>query len=335
MMPWLLFVALVQDPVPTSAHDLSADLEQMHATVIEIVAPAVVGLRVDREPEARKSPSPAGVFGERPSGAICSGLIVDPAGYIVTSWFNVEGKVRKIVAILHDGSEHEAKLLGYDGPLDIALLKIQAQRLPTLPYARLAELEQGEPVFAIGRAPGGRELCFNPGVLSAKERFGGKMVQTDARTNFGNAGGPLVDRRGRVIGVTCKVSTRAALTYGQNSGVSFAAVWEKIAEAMPNLKQGARLATERRPFLGITYDSESAEKGVRILDVHPGTAAEKGGVKPGDRILEFGGQTVDTPTELLRQINRLKIGDEVRLKIRRGNETLDLVVRLGEREVDE
>jgi S1-C subfamily serine protease len=330
---WL--AALVQDPIHTRSHDLPADLEQIHATVIETAAPAVVGLRVDREPEARKAPSPAGVFGERPAGATCSGLIVDPAGYIVTSWFNVEGKLRKIVAILHDGSEHEAKLLGYDAPLDIALLKIQAQKLPTLQYVRAADLEQGEPVYALGRAPGGRALSFNPGVLSARERFAGKMVQTDARTNFGNVGGPLVDRRGRVIGVTCKISTRTAMTYGQNSGVSFAAAWEKIAEAMPSLKQGARQATERRPFLGITYDSESTDKGVRILDVHPGTAAEKGGVKPGDRILEFGGQAVETPTELLRQIHKLKIGDEVKLKIRRGSETLDLVVKLGEREVDE
>jgi len=327
---------VLQDPVPTSSNDLPGDLEGIHATLLETVGRAVVAIRVDREPEKPAAGAEAGgLFAKRPDAAPCSGLIVDPTGFIVTSWFNVEGSVRKITVALADGTEHEAKLLGYDGPLDVALLKIQGKGLPTLPYAKVADLEHGEPVFVVARAPGGQGLCLNPGVLSARERFAGKMVQTDARTNFGNVGGPLVDRRGRVIGVTCKVSTRNAATYGQNSGVSFAAVWEKIAEAMPRLKQGARLTTERRPFLGVTYDSESTDQGVRILDVQPGTSADKAGIKPGDRILEFGGETVKSPADLLRLINKLKIGESVKAKIKRGEQVLELDIKLGEREVDE
>lgn len=311
----------------------AAEKEEAHAGILERAAPSVVAIRVTRAPEPQTSSREP--FARRPEGGVCSGLVVDAAGYIVTSFSNVEGKVRKIAVALPDGTEHEAVLQGYDALLDVALLKIKARDLPTLSYAPVAELQQGQAVYAVGRGPDGRGLSFHPGVLSARDRFAGRMVQTDARINFGNCGGPLVDAQGRVIGVLCKVGPQTAETLGQNSGVGFAALWDKIAEAMPRLKQGVRINSEKKPFLGITFDAETTDPGVRVLDVHPAAAADKAGVKANDVIVELAGESVANPADLRKIMGKQKIGDKIKAKVRRGGETLEMELELGEREAHE
>jgi serine protease Do len=326
-MTAVLLVLGLAIPLQDPAEDPQVQADEILRTVRE----SVVALRVDREPE--KTSRAAGPFGRRPRGATASGVIIDPAGYILTSRFNVAGKVKKIEVILADGTVKEARLLGYDAPLDVALLKIAATDLPVPRFAKTGKLQLGDPVFVIGRAPGGKGWTFNPGILSAQDRFAGKMVQTDAKINFGNVGGILVDRKGLMIGMTCKIDTRYAGTYGQNSGVGFAARWEKIADAMPKLKQGARLESEKRPFLGVIYDPDSTEKGVRLLEVQPDTAAAKAGLRAGDIILTFAGETLKSPSDLLKIINQHKVGDKLDCTVKRDGKILELKVTLGERKI--
>jgi serine protease Do len=341
MLIWLtLALAPVQDtsgPDPAASR-LVEEMDSVVQRVIDVAGKAVVTIRVDREPEPRDRARGAAAvpFQNRPVDSACSGVVIDPEGYIVTTLFNVEGVVKKIEVTLPTGELHEAQLLGYDAPLDIALLKIPARNLPTLKYADLKQVGVGQMVVVLGRNPEGGGVSVAPGIVSALERFAGRMVQTDAKANYSNAGGPLVDWSGRLIGILCKVHTRYASTYGQNSGVAFAATWDKIAEALPRLKQGARVREERRPFLGVSYDRDAeGVDGVPVAQVIPGTAADKAGLKVGDTIIEFDGSRVRAHTDLLREINKRKAGDRFKIKVLREGLEVELDVTLGERVVEE
>lgn len=334
-----LLILLAQGSSDSGQEMLDA-LEREHELVLERVAPAVVAIRVQRE-AAEETPADhtppgrraGGPFGSRPKNATLSGVILDGSGYVLTSHFNVRGKIRAI-EVIPDGREPvRAKLIGFDASLDIALLRVPGKDLPTLERAPVDSIRTGQRVYAVGRAPGGKGVSLNPGVISATGRFGGRLVQTDAHLNFGNVGGPLVDRYGRLIGVTCKIDTRFAATYGQNSGVGFAARWDKIQEVLPRLKQGARIAADRRPYIGISYDPNSVDLGVKILDVLPDTAAAKAGLKPGDVIIEFDGLPVENPTDLLKILHRHDPGDVVRMKLKREGKVIELQMKLGEREI--
>lgn len=329
-----------------SSSEKSSLIEEIDSTaqrLVESVGPSVVNIRVERESEAKPPESArrglgaldGGVFKYRPDFYICSGTIVDPDGYILTSYFNVEGRFRKIRVTLANGAEYDAQLKGFDAPLDVALLKIEAKGLPVLKYCELKKLQIGQDVFVIGRNPE-NSASFGSGVISAFDRFAGRMIQTDADTNYSNAGGPLVDSRGRLIGIVCKIHTRYASTYGQNSGVSFASTWDKIAEAMPSLKDGAKVSVEKRPFLGISYENTGPDaKGVTVSQVHPNSSAAKAGLKEGDMIIEFGGVKVATSAELVREIGKRNAGEALKVKVISEGKEKELDVVLGERIIEE
>lgn len=330
-------------PPKAESRGLIDEMDSAAQKLIEDVGPAVVSLRVERDPEPKPPRSSrggladlgGGVFRYRPDSYLCAGTIVDPEGFILTSYFNVEGKFKKIKVILSNGSEYEAELKGFDAPLDVAVLKIPAKNLPTLKYCELKKLQLGQDVFVLGRTSEG-QVSFGSGVLSAFDRFAGRMVQTDADTNYSNAGGPLVDARGRLVGVICKIHTRYAATYGQNSGVSFASTWDKIAEALPGLKDGAKVQVDKRPFLGISYENTAPDAvGVTVSQVHPNTAAAKAGIKDGDVILEFGGVKVNSSTDLVREIGRHKAGEALKIKVLSEGAEKELDLVLGERVVEE
>jgi serine protease Do len=347
MLSLLLALALAQNtsstPAPSEKASLVDELDRAAHTLIEEVGPSVVNIRVEREPEPKPPRSnrgglggmDGGVFKYRPDFYICSGTIVDPDGYILTSYFNVEGKFKKIRVTLSNGSEYDAQLKGFDAPMDVALIKIDANNLPVLKYCELKKLQIGQEVYVLGRNPE-NGVSFGSGVISAFDRFAGRMIQTDADTNYGNAGGPLVDSRGRLIGITCKIHTRYASTYGQNSGVSFASTWDKIAETMPSLKDGAKVSVEKRPFLGISYDNAGPDSpGVVISQVHPNSAAAKAGMKEGDMIVEFGGVKITSSAELIREIGRHKPGEALKVKVVSEGKEKELDLVLGERIVEE
>jgi len=300
----------------------------------------VVAIKVDREPEAAPKAAPVpglrgrfgmpgeDVFARRPA-AWCSGVIVEPDGVILTTWFNVSGKVKSVKVQLHDGRELDAKILGYNGTYDLAAIKVEAEGLPTLKPARLDDLKAGHPLVALGRAPNGKSLTVNPGIVSAASRMSGKGIQLDAKLNYGNVGGPVVDHEGRLVAVSCKVDVKYASVYGQNSGVGFAITHDRFTALLADLKAGKSEAEPRRPFLGIQADTKSTKEGVELESVQAGGAAEKAGIKARDVIVEFDGKKIGAFDELRESIMRKSAGDKVKVKVVRGEETIEFDCTLG------
>lgn len=326
-----------------SQEELGADLERVYRAVTERAAPWVVAIKVDREPEAepaaesgprrslerllRGGAPPA--FSRRPPQAWCSGTILEADGLVVTTHFNVSGKLKSILVRLHDGRELPGQLLGFNGTFDLAAVKIDAEGLPTPRMSRLQALKSGHTVLALGIAPGGRGLTVNPGVLSAPSRMAGRGLQTDAKLNFGNVGGPLVDDEGCLVAVTCKVDTRRHDDWGQNSGVGFAVTHDRLSEVLPDLKAGKNVVEARRAFLGIQPNMERTDPGVELSVVQAGSAAEKAGLKTGDVLTAFEGKKIDNFDELRAAITRRAPGDRVKLTILRGKEELEIECELG------
>ena len=322
------------------SEDVVTTLESGYATAAAKAGPAVVAIKVDREPEAAAKPSGQpglrgrfgmpveDVFARRPA-ACCSGVIVEPEGVILTTYFNVSGKVKSIKVVLPDGRELEGTVLGYNGTYDLAAIKIEAEGLPTLKKARLDELKAGQPLVALGRAPNGNGLTVNPGIVSAASRMSGKGIQIDAKLNYGNVGGPVVDHEGRLVAVSCKVDVKYASVYGQNSGVGFAITHDRFTNLLADLKAGKNEAESRRPFLGIQFDQKSTKEGVELESVQPGGAAEKAGIKAHDVIVEFDGKKIAAFDDLRESILRKAPGDKVKVKVLRGEETIEFDCTLG------
>ena len=321
--------------------DAISTLETSYGKASEKASPSVVAIKVDREPEAaapRSTPVPGlrgrfgmppeDVFAKRPSGWT-TGLIVEPTGTILTTYFNVSGKVKSIKVRLADGRTLDATLLGYNGTFDLAALKIEAEDLPVLKRARLDELKVGQPLVALGRAPDSKSLTVNPGIVSAASRLSGKGIQIDAKLNYGNVGGPVVDLEGRLVAVSCKVDVKFASVYGQNSGVGFAITHDRFTNVLADLKAGKNEAEARKPFLGIQWAQKSTREGVELESVQAGKAAEKAGLKAQDVIVEFDGRKTATFEDLREGILRHSPGDKVKIKVLRGEDEMEFEATLG------
>ena len=319
--------------------DVISSMESAYAKASAKAGAAVVAIKVDREPEQVARPAappgmrgrfgmPEDVFAKRPN-AWCSGVIVESSGTILTTYFNVSGKVKSIKVLLPDGREMDAQLLGYNGTYDLAAIKIEAEDLPVLKSAKLDELKAGQPLVALGRAPDGKNLTVNPGIVSAASRHGGKTIQIDSKLNYGNVGGPVVDLEGRLVAVSCKVDVKYASIFGQNSGVGFAITHDRFSNILADLKAGKNEAESRRPFLGIQYDQKSTKEGVELESVQAGGAAEKAGIKAHDVIIEFDGRKIAAFDDLRESILRKSPGDKVKVKVLRGEDLMEFDCTLG------
>jgi len=346
MLALALLLAVAPSPQEIKSDDLVTVIEKRCEKVCQKVAPSVVAIRVEREPDPEKKPAPRlprrappgqmpepeDLFAKRPADFWCSGTVIDADGLVATTAFNVSGKVKTITVRLADGRELEGKILGMNATDDLALLKIDAKELPVLVPARVEDLKAGHSVMALGRAPDGKGLTLNPGIVSAVSRLGGRGLQTDAKLNFGNVGGPLVDSEGRLIAITCKVDTKAGIssTRGQNSGVGYAVTHEELRKILPDLKAGKVVAESRRPFLGIEADQKAnTAPGVLLAAVRAGGSAEHAGIKGGDTIIEMDGQKITYFDELRAAILRRSPGDHIRVKVKREDKELEFDCELG------
>jgi serine protease Do len=256
-----------------------------------------------------------------------SGFIVSPDGYVVTNMHVVRG-ASEIVVRLADHSEYRARLAGADSKTDIALLKIDAGGLPTLPFGDSDQLQVGEPVMAIGN-PFGLEQTVTTGIVSAKERFIGAgsyddFIQTDASINPGNSGGPLIDSRGALVGINTAIFSQT----GGSVGIGFAIPVSIAKEVLPQLRATGKVV---RGYLGVAvapvtpearraFDLPAARGGL-VARVVPRSPAASVGLAEGDVITAFQGATIQSPTELTRRVGGTPPGTEVTLRVaRRGGE---------------
>ncbi|MBL8797998.1 MAG: PDZ domain-containing protein [Planctomycetia bacterium] len=263
-----------------------------------------------------------------------TGVIVSGDGYVISSAFNFVNKPTAIFVTVPSHKErYVAKVVANDQTRMLTLLKIEANGLAVPQAAPVKDFKIGQTALALGRTlerADDRELTGLPsvsvGVLSALHRIWGKAVQTDAKVSPVNYGGPLVDITGKVIGILVPASPNdegatAGLEW-YDSGIGFAIPLEDINGALPRLRQGTDL---RRGLLGITMQGgDKYALPATVSTVAPDSAAQKAGLKPGDEIIEVDGKPVQSQAQLLHATGGKYEGDTVNLKLKRGNETVEI-----------
>lgn len=277
-----------------------------------------------------------------------SGFIWDDAGHVVTNFHVIEGASHATVR-LADGRDYQAGLVGASPAHDIAVLKIGVgfKRPPPVPIGTSHDLKVGQKVFAIGN-PFGLDWTLTTGIVSALDRSlpnerGGPsiehLIQTDASINPGNSGGPLLDSAGRLIGINTAIYSSS----GASAGIGFAVPVDTVMRVVPQVIKTGRYI---RPALGIEVDEGLNQRlagvtgirGVFVLRIAPGSAAEKAGLTGvrigaegligGDVITAVEGKAVNSTPALLARLDDFKVGDTVRLTVRRGEDTREVAVTL-------
>ncbi len=281
-----------------------------------------------------------------------SGFIWDDAGHVITNYHVIEGASEAIVR-LSDGRDYQAALVGASPAHDIAVLRIGVgfKRPPPVPLGTSNDLRVGQKVFAIGN-PFGLDWTLTSGIVSALDRsLGGSdgtsssrsvehLIQTDAAINPGNSGGPLLDSAGRLIGINTAIYSPS----GASAGIGFAVPVDTVARVVPQLIAKGKYI---RPVLGIQIDEGLNErlirslgtKGVYILKVSSGSAAETAGLKgaqltrdgrviPGDIITAINGKPVESVGRYLSRIDDFKVGETVTLTIKRGEQQMEIQATL-------
>ena len=300
----------------------------------------------------------------RQDGGLGSGFVLDADGYIATNAHVVTNgsrlrRAREVYVDFADGNRVEAKIIGTDADADVALLKIEPQGLALTPleFGAIEELKVGEPVAAIG-SPFGEEQSLSVGVISALDRdiqsltdFGiGHAIQTDAAINRGNSGGPLLNARGRVIGINAQIKTES----GDGAGVGFAIPVDTVERSLGELRKDGEveygyLGVSSQPLypqLAERLDVEF-EFAALVSEVVDGSPADEAGLTAGDRQIEFQGQRqiavegdvifsvngkrLNRTTNLPELISHLAPGTKVDLGIVRNGKRRTVEVELGER----
>jgi serine protease Do len=345
-------------PAATSGPDVG------FADTVEVAIPAVVGVVSSKRATPEDDPH-AGLddpffrrwFGEPdddeerqrpdmgPRVGSGSGFVISPDGYIFTNNHVVDG-YEKIEVMMQTGVTYDAKVVGTDPSIDLALLKVDAgdDDLPTLPLGDSEALRVGEWVIAIGN-PLNFEQTVTVGVVSGKERRLPSLptdsgvvsfIQTDAAINFGNSGGPLIDSRGNVVGINTAIR-RANFA----EGIGFALPINQARSVMEQLRQTGSV---RRGYIGIRMnqndiDQTTAEyyglpdpNGVIVSEVTPKGPAAEAGLKVGDIIREVDGHKIKNNLDLIGRIASHQPGDKVKLDVYRSGESISMRATLGDRQ---
>jgi S1-C subfamily serine protease len=308
--------------------------------LVERAARSLVAVRVERTSDLpasgfqprRISPEGRSLY-ERPPGPV-SGLLIDAEGHVVTSHYNVAGTLKSIEVITAGGETFPARLLGKSEQDDIALLRIDRgeKALPFAPleWASTEALRVGSFVFALGRSPDPAKVTATRGIVSAARRNGGRAIQTDAELNYGNAGGPVIDLEGRLVAIACFVG-HTNPQWGLNSGVGFGTSAATLQAMLPQLKRGEDVRAFEPGFLGIQGGREIlASGGARVDALVPGGAASAAGIVEGDVIAAIDGVTLHDFDHLRRIVFQRRPQEKLKLKVRRGEDTLELDLVLGE-----
>lgn len=269
-----------------------------------------------------------------------SGFLFESNGYILTNQHVIANSDKIEVTVQGYATPFEAKLLGSDYNLDLAVLKIEGEGFPNLKLGDSDAINIGDWVVAIGN-PQGFDHTVTVGVLSAKERpisisdeDGTRnyehLLQTDASINPGNSGGPLLNTSGEVIGINTAISSTA-------QGIGFAIPTSTIKEVLDNLKNNKEIP---KPFIGAElmdltdeYANQlglSSTEGALVRNVYYNSPAYKGDLRQFDVLVGINGTKYKTKEELIAQIKKQAVGDSITLNIVRGGQAMDLTVEIGD-----
>lgn len=269
-----------------------------------------------------------------------SGFIIREDGLILTNHHVIE-EADEIIVRLADRREFVAELVGSDEETDIALLRIDADDLPTLEFGDSSALKPGEWVIAIG-SPFQFEQSVTAGIVSAKGRTQAQQqyvpfIQSDVAINPGNSGGPLINTAGKVVGVNSWILSSS----GGNIGLSFSIPIETAASTVEQLLDFGKVS---RGYLGVGIQGVDRERadalgldrpvGALVNRVEEGSAAEKAGIEVGDVILAVNGIEIEEFSDLPPIVGSIRPGEEARLRISRWGEEKTLTVTLDERAED-
>ena len=274
---------------------------------------------------------------ERQEEGLGSGVIVRGDGYIVTNNHVVE-QADELQVMLGDKSKYPAKLIGTDPKTDLAVIKIEATGLPTLPWGDSHSLQVGEMVLAVGN-PFGLNQTVTMGIISAVGRANmgivdyENFIQTDAAINPGNSGGALVNLKGELIGINTAIFSRT----GGYMGIGFAIPSQMVKNVMQSLISHGKVVRgwlgvsiqELTPDLAKQFDAPDQD-GVLIGDVFENSPASKAGVKRGDIIRTYQGNSVKDPTHLRSLVADTPPNTTVDLTVWRNGGEHDLQVSIGE-----
>lgn len=361
--PGITLNAYAETPkISRDSIDILAKTTRAMAEIAEAVRPAVVNistLRTVRVPQERFDPffddpffrrffgdefGLPGIPRERRAVSLGSGVVVSPDGYILTNNHVIKDATEIRVLLLDNKRKKEFKgrVIGTDPKTDLAVIKIEAKNLPTIPWGDSDKLKVGEIVLAIGN-PYGLNQTVTMGIVSAVGRADvgiadyEDFIQTDAAINPGNSGGAMVNTRGELIGINTAIFT----VTGGYQGIGFAIPSNMARAVMDSLIKKGKVI---RGWLGVSIQPITPEiasqfnlkdeQGVLVGDVFEGSPAEKAGVMRGDIIIEYGGRSVDEPYSLKNMVANTSPGTEVEMKVIREGRVKGIRVTIGELPVE-
>jgi serine protease Do/serine protease DegQ len=327
-MPSIRAVAVLGCLAMALVQSIPAAGEESLAPMLARVIPGVVSISTEGpvSDEGQLIPSNPSI-----APSVGSGSIIDAAkGLILTDYHVIQG-AEKITVALSDGRSFEARVLGTDDESDIAVIKIDASGLTELPFGDSAGLHVGDYVVAVGN-PFGLGHTVTHGIVSALGRTGVKTdtfegyIQTDAAINPGNSGGPLLDLKGRIVGINSAIFGAA----GGSIGLGFAVPSAAVRQILPELIAHGEI---RRGQLGVVVQDLTADlatalhadasKGAVVSQVLPGSAAEMAGLAAGDVIIAIDGHVVSNAAELRRLIGNLAPQTKVHVTALRDGRQID------------
>jgi S1-C subfamily serine protease len=313
--------------------------------VVEKVSPAVVKVDVTHRVKTTTPSKPADRSSQEQQqveAGTGSGFILSADGKIVTNAHVVEGADR-VKITLKSGRVLEAKIVGIDQFTDVAVLKVEAQNLPTVKLGDSDQLIPGEWAIAIGN-PLGLDNTVTVGIISATGRTSSQVgisdkrvnfIQTDAAINPGNSGGPLLNAKGEVIGINTAILSDA-------QGLGFAI---PIATATRITNQLVATGKVRHPYIGVQMipltaelkagiarepslrSKVTAEHGAVVMEVIPDSPAAASGIKPGDVIIKVADRSINTPNDVQQQVEISEIGRSLKLEVSREGQIRSIEIK--------
>lgn len=321
-----LVMALIQ-PAPAASPNAAKAFGSAMADVVERVMPAVAVISTEA---TRYRVAQDWYYGhlyripEQVAGQ-GSGVIISKDGFVLTNRHVIDD-AQEVEVVLNDGTRYAAELIGSDEQIDLAVLRIRNPPAGGFPYLEPGDsdaLRVGEFVMALG-SPFSLGSSVTLGIVSQKGRAIGALpfedfIQTDAAVNRGNSGGPLVDMDGKLVGINTMIQT-SGHSEG-NIGISFAIPVNLAMAAADSIQKHGRW---QRPWIGIRMDE--VDNGVSVMQVDPGSPAEKAGLRAGDRLLAVRGKSATDVLAVRRAVTSGPVGEDFVIRYERNGKSSELTV---------